>query len=83
MQERNIRTLKDVLERYKDKNIVIGSHGTALSTIINYFDHTFGYEDFVKIKSLMPWIVKFVFDNDTIQEMEMVNLFTIYNSIVS
>lgn len=83
VQERNIRTLKDVLERYKDKNIVIGSHGTALSTIINYFDHTFGYEDFVKIKSLMPWIVKFVFDNDTIQEMEMVNLFTIYNSIVS
>lgn len=83
VQKRNIHALNNVLEKYKDKNIVVGSHGTALSTIINYFDHTFGYEDFVKIKSLMPWIVKFVFDNDTMQELEMVNPFTIYNPIVS
>ena len=26
---------------YKGKNIVIGGHGTALSTIINYFDTSF------------------------------------------
>ena len=76
VQERNIRALKHVLKKYKGKTVVVGSHGTALSTIINYFDNTFGYEDFVKIQSLMPWIVKFIFSDETMQEMEKINLFT-------
>ena len=36
VQARNITALHEVLARDKDKNIVIGTHGTALSTIINY-----------------------------------------------
>ncbi len=64
VQDRNIAALNTVLERYNGKNIVIGSHGTALSTIINYFDSSFGYGDFEKIRFLMPWIVEFVFDAD-------------------
>lgn len=59
VQKRNIAALDDLLEKFENKNVVIGSHGTALSTIINYYDNTFGYEDFEKIKTLMPWIVKF------------------------
>ena len=62
VQQRNIAALQTVLNRYKGKNIVIGSHGTALSTIINFYDSSFGYDDFVDIKDRMPWIVKFVFD---------------------
>ena len=56
--------MNTVLDKYPDKNIVIGSHGTALSTIINYYDRSFGYDDFEKIRFVMPWIVEFVFDND-------------------
>lgn len=77
VQERNIRALNYVLEKYRDKKVVIGSHGIALSTVINYFDNTFGYYDFLKIKSLMPWLVKFTFCNKTIQEIEMVDLFSV------
>ena len=33
VQERNIAALNDVLSRYQNMNIVIGTHGTALSTI--------------------------------------------------
>ena len=54
VRERNINALKQVLDRFLDKTIVIGSHGTALSTIINYFDKSFGYEEFEKIKKKMP-----------------------------
>ncbi|HWT73517.1 MAG TPA: histidine phosphatase family protein [Mobilitalea sp.] len=36
VQERNINALMRVIEEYQGKNIVIGSHGTALSTIISY-----------------------------------------------
>lgn len=35
VQERNIIALKNIIEKYPNKNIVIGSHGTAMSTIIN------------------------------------------------
>jgi 2,3-bisphosphoglycerate-dependent phosphoglycerate mutase len=65
VQTRNMSALQQVLNKYAGKNIVVGSHGTALSTIINYYDHSFGYKDFEKIKNVMPWIVEFVFDEDT------------------
>lgn len=51
VQKRNIEVLNHVLKQYEGKNIVIGSHGTALSTIINYYDNTFGYKEFQKIKT--------------------------------
>lgn len=75
VQTRNIKALKDVLNKYKDRNVVIGSHGTALSTIINYYDKTFGYDEFMAIKSLMPWIVKFSFCGEEIQSIERIDLF--------
>lgn len=66
-----------VLEKYRDKKVVVGSHGTALSTIINYFDSNFGYDSFLKIKTLMPWIVKFTFCNNSIQKIEMIDPFSV------
>jgi 2,3-bisphosphoglycerate-dependent phosphoglycerate mutase len=63
VQDRNIAALDAVLGKYKGKNIVVGSHGTALSTIINYYDNSFGHEDFEKIRFVMPWIVEFVFND--------------------
>lgn len=64
VQERNVSALLKLIEHYKEKNIVIGGHGTALSTIINYFDTSFGYDEFVKMKNKMPWIVEFQFDSE-------------------
>lgn len=64
VQARNLTGLRFVLDTYAGKNIVIGSHGTALSTIIHYYCRWFGYDDFQKIKNVMPWIVEFVFDMD-------------------
>lgn len=77
VQQRNISALKKVLYEYKNKSIVIGSHGTALSTIINYYDQTYGYNDFNEIKMIMPWIVKFTFDSEQCLSIEKINVFTI------
>lgn len=63
VQDRNIRALQTALVRYQGKNVVIGTHGTALSTIIQYYDHSFGYDEFTKIRGMMPWIVEFSFDD--------------------
>lgn len=75
VQKRNISALNGILEKYKSKNIAIGSHGTALSTIINYYDKSFGYEDFEKIRTVMPWIVEFTFQNTECISIKYVDLF--------
>lgn len=75
VQSRNVRALASVLENYNGKNVVIGSHGTALSTIINYYDKTFGYSDFEKIRNLMPWVVKFIFEDNICIKIQKYNLF--------
>ncbi len=77
VQIRNISALNCVLEKYKGKNIVIGSHGTALSTIINYYDKSFGYEDFERIRTVMPWIVEFTFQNTECISIKYVDLFSL------
>lgn len=64
VQDRNIAALNAVLKQYAGKNIVIGSHGTALCTILHFYDPSFGYAEFDKIRHLMPWIVEFTFDAD-------------------
>lgn len=75
MQERNISALKEVLKKYEGKNVAIGSHGTALSTVINYYDPSFGYEQFQKIKGLMPWIVRFRFEVEKLIDIKAYDLF--------
>ena len=77
VQSRNINALNNVLEHYKGKTIVIGSHGTALSTIINYYDKTFGYSEFEKIRNVMPWVVKFTFEDMDCIGIQKYNLFEI------
>ena len=76
VQSRNISALKNVLDKYKGRNIVIGSHGTALSTVINYYDNTFGYENFEKIRMVMPLIVEFTFEKDKCISIKYIDLFT-------
>lgn len=63
VQERNISALNDILKSNLGRNIVVGSHGTALSTIINYFNPDFRYNGFWSIVDKMPYILCFKFNN--------------------
>ena len=65
VQKRNIEALNEILEQYPDKTIVIGTHGTALSSIFNYYDSSFNGDSFMKIIDLMPYIVKMEFEGKT------------------
>lgn len=75
VQQRNIAALENVLEQCPGQNIVIGTHGTALSTILNYYDSSFGYEQFCEIKGLMPWIVRMEFDGKKLLSIQKYNVF--------
>ena len=64
VQKRNIEALQDVLAKYAGKTVVIGTHGTALSTILNYYDSSFGLDDFLKIVGWRPYIIELTFEGD-------------------
>ncbi|MBR5974276.1 MAG: histidine phosphatase family protein [Clostridiales bacterium] len=70
VQNRNIRALHDVLRDYAGKTVVIGTHGTALSTILHYFDDTFDVESFRRIVDWMPYVVEMVFEGYDLIEMK-------------
>lgn len=64
VQCRNIIAVNRALEKYKGETIAIATHGTALSTILNYYYSDYGYEDFLKIADLMPLVIKLTFDSE-------------------
>lgn len=70
VQERNIAALMKVLQEHEGRRIVIGGHGTAISTVLNYFDPAFGHAEFEQIRRLMPWIVRLDFDGETFLSSE-------------
>ncbi len=62
MQARNIAAVERVLSAYDGQRVVIGGHGTAISTVLNHYDPGFGYEQFESIRRMMPWIVRLDFE---------------------
>ncbi len=62
VQKRNIEALQEILTKQEGKNIVIGTHGTALSSILNFFDPQFGYDDFIRIAAWMPYVIELDFE---------------------
>ena len=63
-QDRNIEALNELIEKYKDRSLLIGTHGTSLSTIINYFEPTFGFESFMRIVDYMPYVICMKFEGN-------------------
>ena len=62
VQDRNIEVLFEILDNHKNENIIVGTHGTALSTILNYFDSEFLCEEFLEIIDYMPYIIRLDFE---------------------
>lgn len=64
VQRRNIEALTEILSKNKGKRVVIATHGTALSTILNFYHTEFGCKDFLRIIDWMPYIIELDFDGD-------------------
>ncbi len=74
VQSRNIKALQSILKDHENQNIVIGTHGTALSTILNHYNDKFGYSEFQRIKNFMPFIVCVDFLGQEVIKVEEFNL---------
>ena len=62
VQKRNIEAVFDILRDHDGENVVVGTHGTALSTIQNYFNPSYGCDDFLRIIDFMPYILRMDFE---------------------
>lgn len=70
VQRRNMAAVTDILHRYAGKAVAIGTHGTALSTILRWYDPAFDGEAFFRMEYYMPYIVHMTFDGETLVEQE-------------
>lgn len=64
VQKRNMEALNDILSDNPGKKIVVGTHGTALSSILNFYDADFECEDFLRIIDWMPYIIELDFEGN-------------------
>lgn len=62
VQKRNMEALFELLDGHADEKILIGTHGTALSTILNYFDRSYNCESFLRIIDYMPYMIRLDFN---------------------
>ena len=64
VQRRNVAALERALHKYAGETIAIATHGTALSTILNRYDRSIGYPNFMRILNMMPYVVRLDFEED-------------------
>ena len=69
VQKRNMEALKSILQENRNKNVVIGTHGTALSSILHYYNNDFKFEDFMRIINWKPYIIELDFDGEELVSM--------------
>lgn len=62
VQKRNISALFELLDSHPNDTIILGTHGTALSTILNYFDHSYNCDGFLRMIDFMPYIIRLDFN---------------------
>ncbi|MCL2190094.1 MAG: histidine phosphatase family protein [Defluviitaleaceae bacterium] len=63
VQKRNVTAIQEILREYAGQNIAIGTHGTALSTILFHFDKSAITHEEWKVMP-MPYGVKMTFTHE-------------------
>ncbi|NIK74948.1 2,3-bisphosphoglycerate-dependent phosphoglycerate mutase [Paenibacillus castaneae] len=69
-QNRAIPIIDKLLEDYRGKNVVIGTHGNIMTIIMNYYDNRMGYEFWDSTSK--PDIYKMAFMNNQLQSIDRV-----------
>lgn len=70
VQKRNMEVMEEIQRSQEGRTVVLGTHGTAMSTILHHYDPTFGLKDFLRIINFMPYVVKLTFHGETLTGKE-------------
>ncbi|NBJ70364.1 histidine phosphatase family protein [Roseburia sp. 1XD42-34] len=69
-QKRATDSLFQVLDKYKGKNLVIGTHGNIMVLMMNYFDNRYGSEFWKRLE--MPDVYKLSFEDNKLLEIKRI-----------
>lgn len=69
-QKRGIEAINQVLEQYKNQNVVIGTHGNIMVLIMKYFDRRYNFEFWKRLE--MPDIFKLSLDGKSLVDVTRV-----------
>lgn len=69
-QKRGISALYCVLEKYRGKRVVIGTHGNIMVLIMNYFDNKYNYSFWKQLD--MPDIYRLQFNDKELFEVKRI-----------
>ncbi|MGD6961226.1 histidine phosphatase family protein [Fictibacillus phosphorivorans] len=69
-QKRAVQVLKELLHTYKDKNMVIGTHGAVMTLMMNYFDSSFDLN--FLYSTTKPDIYRLAFNDEELVSVERV-----------
>lgn len=69
-KRRAVICMQNILKKYKDKNIVIGTHGNIMVLLMNYFDSKYDFRFWKTIR--MPDIFKLNFHNEDLVSAERI-----------
>ncbi|WP_320323117.1 histidine phosphatase family protein [Rossellomorea sp. YZS02] len=67
-QERGVKAILALLEKYKGKRVAIGTHGNIMTLIMNHFDKRYDYCFWKELE--MPDVYKLTFEQDKLLNVE-------------
>jgi Fructose-2,6-bisphosphatase len=70
VQKRNIEAVNETIKNGNSGNIIIGTHGTALSILMNWYDKNFDFHKFWEIIDQMPYVIHAVFNDEKLERWE-------------
>lgn len=70
LQNRNMDGLKELLSEHSNETILFGTHGSALSTILNYYDPSYNFDSFWHMIDFMPYIICLDFEQTRLLKKE-------------
>lgn len=66
-QDRGVKSIENILDKYKGEDIVIGAHGNIMVLIMNYYDKKYNYNFWSNLT--MPDIYKLSFKSRNLVEV--------------
>ena len=79
VQKRYVNFINTLVQKHKNKCIVIGTHGTALCSLLNNFNPEVNHEYFISMVDKMPFIVSVLFDDCEYHSMETIDIVSLAN----
>ena len=68
VQKRGVKSLEKIVQKYNEENIIVGTHGTWLAVVLNYFDENYDYEFWKNLK--MPDIFSLNYQQENLKDIK-------------